>query len=34
VNTAGLSAGQREVVVLVRLANGLSIPISITAEVN
>ena len=33
VNTAGLSSGQREAVVLVRLANGLSVPISITANV-
>lgn len=34
VNTAGLSADQREAVVLVRLANGHSVPISITANVN
>lgn len=34
VATTGLSAGQREAVVLVRLANGLSIPISVTANVN
>lgn len=34
VNTAGLSAGQREATVLVRLANGYSVPITIVAAVN
>jgi hypothetical protein len=34
VNTAGLAAGQREATVLVRLANGYSVPITIVAAVN
>lgn len=34
VNTAGLSTGQREATVLVRLANGYSVPITVVAAVN
>ncbi len=34
VATAGLAAGQRKAVVLIQLANGFSVPISITANVN